>query len=214
MAQRVSKIYLLVTFPAVYGAIGATLGAHTARIKFVDADLKPATGQRVLDVGCGPGALFPYLPQVDYTGVDLNPLHIAAAQKQFGDKGRFLTIDAASDLPGEPGSYDLVFALAILHHIDDAQARPLVANMLRLVKDGGRVVTFDSVRLPNQNPIARLLNALDSGLNIRTAEGYVSLAAGLDADIETRIYRDRMRIPFDHFRMTLVKRPAAMTGGA
>lgn len=208
MAQRISNIYRLVTIPAVYGAIGSVLGAHAARIKFVETDLKIAPGAHILDVGCGPAAMFPYLPPVDYTGVDLNPLHIAAAQKQFGDKGRFIAIDASADLPGEPGSYDLVFALAILHHLDDAQARPLIANMLRLVKDGGRVVTFDSVRLPNQNPVARLFNALDSGLNIRTAEGYAELADGLDAEIETQVYRDRLRIPFDHFRMTLIKRPA------
>ncbi|MBA4791871.1 MAG: class I SAM-dependent methyltransferase [Rhizobiales bacterium] len=207
MAQRISNIYRLVTIPAIYSAVASALGGHSARIKFVEEDLKVAPGMRILDVGCGPAAMFPYLPPTDYTGVDLNPPHIAAAQKQYGDKGRFIAIDASSDLPGEADSYDLVFALAILHHLDDEPSKRLIANMLRLVKPGGRVVTFDSVWLPRQNPVAYLLNKLDSGLNIRTAEGYVGLAEGLDAQIETRIYRDRLRVPFDHFRMTLIKRP-------
>lgn len=214
MAQRISHLYRLVTFPAIYGAIGSVLGAHAARLRFVAEDLQPLPGSRILDVGCGPGAMLPYLPDADYTGVDLNPLHIEAATRQFGDRGRFIAIDASAGLPGEEGSYDLVFALAILHHLDDGQARPLLADMLRLVKEGGRVVTFDSVHLPRQNPVARLLNALDSGLNIRTPQGYAELAGGLPARMETRIYRDRLRVPFDHFRMTLTKRTAGHpTGG-
>lgn len=205
VAQRISHIYRLVTFPWIYAAIGRVLGGHAARLAFVEQDLRLSGNERFLDVGCGPASLLPYLPPVDYTGVDLNPLHIAEAEKRFGGRGRFLAFDAARGLPGEEGSYDVVCALAILHHLDDAQAGSLLSSMLRLVKAGGRVVTFDSVKLPRQNLVARLLNSLDSGLNIRTPEGYEGLASGLEASLETRIYRDRMRVPFDHFRMTLTK---------
>ena len=205
MAQRISHIYRLVTFPWIYAAIGAVLGGHAARLAFVEQDLRLSGNERFLDVGCGPASLLPCLPPVDYTGIDLNPVHIAEAGKRFGGRGRFLAFDATNGLPGEEGSYDVVCALAILHHLDDAQARSLLGNMLRLVKPGGRVVTFDNVILPRQNLVARVLNSLDSGLNIRTPAGYEGLASGLKAGLETRIYRDRMRVPYDHFRMTLTR---------
>jgi SAM-dependent methyltransferase len=206
MGQRISNIYRLVTLPRVYQAIGDVLGADAARVRFVEEDLHIPVGAKVLDVGCGPGAMVPFLPSVDYTGIDLNPLHIETARRRFGDKGRFMVVDAGQSLPGEDGTYDVAYALALLHHLDDAAAVRLLTALVRLVKIGGRIVTLDNVYLPGQHPIARLLNKLDSGLNVRDPAGYEGLTAGLPVSIETRVYRDRLRVPYDHFRMALMKR--------
>jgi hypothetical protein len=57
------------------------------------------------------------------------------------------------------------------------------------------------VWLPNQRAAVKLINKLDSGVNIRTPEGYLGLFAGLGFDIQTRIFNNLLRIPYDHFVM-------------
>jgi hypothetical protein len=57
--------------------------------------------------------------------VDVNPRYIAYAKNRFGDRGEFYVgniYDAQSmDLP----QADIVMANAVIHHLDDAEARAL-----------------------------------------------------------------------------------------
>jgi hypothetical protein len=61
------------------------------------------------------------------------------------------------------------------------------------------------VWLARQNPVAWSLNKLDSGLNVRFEAEYRDLAAGLPVTIDGKVYRDLLRIPYDHFSMVLTK---------
>jgi SAM-dependent methyltransferase len=201
MAQRISNIYRLVTIPAVYKAIQKALSAEQSTRRFIDEVVRPARGAAVLDVGCGPASLLPYLPSVDYTGVDLNPVSIAFAKEHYAARGRFLVGDAADLVPDQ--RFDIVILAALLHHLDDAGARRLFGNLVGALKPGGRIVTIDNIWLPRQNPIAKLVNALDSGKNVRTLEGYLKLAEGLPLRVEHKLYHDLLRIPYDHVCLTL-----------
>jgi SAM-dependent methyltransferase len=206
MSQRISSFYRLVTVPSVYKGLMAALGAERAKARLAGDLYRVSAGAKVLDVGCGPASIFPYLPKVDYTGMDLNPKHIAYAISRYGSNGRFLVGDASRELQDEVGTFDLVIASALLHHLDDDRARTMLDRLCQLTKSGGRIVTFDNVWLREQNPVAWTLNKLDSGLNVRFEAGYRSLVAGLPVTVEGKIYRDLLRIPYDHFSMTLTKR--------
>lgn len=205
MSQRISKLYHLVTIPAIYKGLMSALGADRARRRLARELYAVPAGGKVLDVGCGPGSIYPYLPAVDYTGIDLNPRHVEHARALYGKRARFMVGDAARDLQDEAGTFDLVVVSALLHHLDDDQARRMLGRLCELLKPGGRLVTFDNVWLERQNPIARALNKLDSGLNVRFAGDYRSLVAGLPVSVEERLYRDLLRIPYDHFSMILTK---------
>ena len=149
MAQRTSNIYRLVTIPAVYKMIQKVLGAEQSSRRFVDEVVRPTRGAAVLDVGCGPASLLPYLPSIDYTGVDLNPASIAFAKKNYAERGRFLVGDAADLVPDQ--RFDIVILAALLHHLDDAGAKRLFGNLVGALKPGGRIVTIDNIWLPRQN---------------------------------------------------------------
>jgi SAM-dependent methyltransferase len=205
MSQRVSKLYHLVTIPAIYKGLMSALGAEQARQRLARELYTVPIGSKVLDVGCGPGSIYPYLPEVDYTGIDLNPRHVEHARALYGDRARFLVGDASRDLQGEAGTFDLVVVSALLHHLDDGPARAMLRRLCELLKLGGRLVTFDNVWLERQNPIAWALNKLDSGLNVRFAGEYRRLVADLPVSVEERLYRDLLRIPYDHFSMILTK---------
>ena len=57
----------------------------------------------MLDLGCGPGELLPYLGDVHYIGVDVSEEYIASAKESFGTRAEFRVGDATvldSDLRG------------------------------------------------------------------------------------------------------------------
>lgn len=202
MAQRISGAYRLITIPSIYKGLMFSLGADNAITRYVDEVLQPKAGMKILDVGCGPANVLAYLPAVDYTGIDLNEKHIAYAQQRYGDRGRFMVGNAADDLKQEEGSFDLINASGLLHHLADNEAISLFTSLKRLVKANGSIITIDNVWLPNQRAMVKLINKLDSGINIRTPGGYLRLLDGLGLNIQTRIFNDLLRIPYDHFTMT------------
>jgi len=201
VAQRISGAYRLITAPSIYKGLMFALGADKAITRYVNEALQPNSGMKMLDVGCGPANVLPYLPALDYTGIDLNEKHIAYARKLHGDRGRFIVGNAADDLKQEEKSFDLINVSALLHHLADDEAISLFASLKGLLKPNGRIVTLDNVWLPRQRLAVRLINHLDSGTNVRTPEGYLGLLNGMGLDIDTLIWNDLLRIPYDHFIM-------------
>lgn len=113
----------------------------------------------------------------------------------------FIVGNAAEDLKQEEKAFDLINVSALLHHLSDDEATSLFRSLKRLLKKDGKIVTFDNVWLPGQRMAVKLINKLDSGINIRTPEGYLGLLSGLGFEIQTRIFDDLLRIPYDHFVM-------------
>ncbi len=213
MSQRIGHIYKLVTIPSAYRALQSLLGADRARRRYIAEVLKPKAGMRFLDVGCGPATLVPYLSDVDYTGIDLNPKHIEFAIANYGNRGRFMVGDASQALRIDGAGFDLVNISALLHHLDDRSVRGLLRQCTEQLRPGGCIVTFDNVWLDRQNPVAKLLIGLDSGLNVRTPEGYLALAQNLPVSVETRLFTDLLRVPYDHFCMIMTRIDGASTDG-
>lgn len=98
------------------------------------------TGLRVLDAGCGPGALTAWLVEhgAAVTAVDVSPEMVRIAQERVGNQGSVQLADLAGPLPLETGSLDLVVASLALHYIADWDV-PL-AEFHRVLAPGGAVV--------------------------------------------------------------------------
>ena len=210
VAQRISGAYQLITIPSIYKGLMFSLGADRGMSRYVNEVLQPKTGMKVLDVGCGPANVLAYLPPVDYTGVDLNEKHIAYARKVYGDRGRFIVGNVAQDLKQEERAFNLINVQGLLHHLDDHEAAALFRSLKRLLKEDGRLVTLDPVWLSGQRTVAKLFNWLDLGMNIRTPDGYLELLKGLHFDVQIRVFRDLLRIPYDHAIMIAQHRTAGV----
>lgn len=205
MAQRIDKLYRLVTIPAIYSTIQSVLGSHKARRRYVAEVLRPEPGMRLLDVGCGPGTILPYLPDVDYTGIDLNEKHIRFAARSFFGRKRFIVASTTQLLELNIGTFDLINISGLIHHLDDGAARSLLEDCCALTSAGGRIVTIDPVWVPGQRLIARGLKSLDSGLNIRSPDGYRALAKNLAVQFSDQQFYDLLNLPYDHYSMALVR---------
>ncbi len=102
---------------------------------------------RVLDVGCGDGAFLRRLVSwgaepSKLAGVDLLEDRVANARRT--DPCLDVRQADASSLPFEDASFDLVFQLTVFSSIlDPAMRRAVAVEMVRVLRPGGAVVSYD-----------------------------------------------------------------------
>lgn len=203
MSHRTFGLYAILERPRAYERLQSLLGGREARRRFVDDFVRPFAGARLLDVGCGTGALVDFLPHnVSYVGCDLNPAYIAEARVRHGDRGAFSVARAGDELPElAPASFDFVVALALLHHLDDAEAAVLLRSAYRLLRPGGVFVSIDGTLHERQPWIARAMAKLDRGGSVRTPEAYRRLVEEQFGNVEGTLVTDLLPIPYSHFVM-------------
>lgn len=113
---------------------------------------------RVLDVACGTGVNFPYLPEsVELVGIDLSPEMLAGARQQLDGlelDGELHEMDA-QDLAFEDDSFDTVISSLSTCTFPD----PVVAlrEMDRVCKPDGQILLLEHGR-SDVEPIGRLLD--------------------------------------------------------
>lgn len=94
-------------------------------------------GMRVLDVGCGPGALLAELADrlglEAVAGADPSASFVAAARERL--PGVDVREAAAEDLPFEDGAFDAALAQLVVHFMADPDRG--VAEMIRVTRPGG-----------------------------------------------------------------------------
>jgi SAM-dependent methyltransferase len=181
-----------------YLSLMRLIGGDACTRRLVAEVLRAQPGQRVLDVGCGPGRLLPFLPNVSYAGIDASASYLATARARF-PQGRFEQLDLEGDCSTFPDrDFDLILAFGLLHHLPDAPAARLFAFSRERLREGGRLVTLDGVYWHGQHPVARLLISLDRGRFVRSASGYESLARSAFTNVETTRYENLLRIPYSH----------------
>jgi SAM-dependent methyltransferase len=197
MAQVTSGIRRVLSVPAVYNLWQNLVGAKRSRSLVCRDHFRAVPGQRIVDVGCGTGELFEYLPDgITYYGFDLDPGYIKTAQAKYGGRARFTCADITT-LPADAiPPCDLAIAFGLLHHLDDAGGRALLAHLYQRLSPGGRLVTIDGVWAEGQSAIARALIARDRGQNIRDSDGYLALVPEEFASRTLVVRHDLLRIPY------------------
>lgn len=114
----------------------------------------PPRTQRVLDLGCGAGALAARLaervPVVD--AVDVDPAITAVAATRTPANVAVHTVDALDWLDAHPSTYDAVVSVSVLHHLPLADTLNRVRASLR---PGGALVALTLCRrdLPRDVPV-------------------------------------------------------------
>jgi len=209
MAQTTSGIRAILSNPKVYAAFQLVVGSQRVRTELIDTYVKPEPGLRVLDVGCGPGVLVEYLPGVDYTGTDLSEAYIEAAQRRYGDRGRFF-VGRVDDLDAdELGTFDVIIAKSLLHHIDEDEILHLFDVAAKTLKPGGRFVTLDAAYTPDMSKASRFVVSRDRGQSILAPEGYERLARTAFGKVDVAVHHDLLRIPYTHVFLCSSEPPTA-----
>lgn len=190
-------LYRALGLPIVYRALGRIIGGD-GRAIFAREHIHARPGQRVLDIGCGPADILPELPRVDYTGFDANPKYIASAQRNHGARGRFYCQRVSEESLSVHSCFDIVLAVAILHHLDDDEAEKLFRLAHAALEPGGRLVTLDCCYVVGQSRIARFLIDRDRGKYARDEVGYRRIAARAFDKVHSVVRSDLLAVPYTH----------------
>jgi trans-aconitate methyltransferase len=167
--------------------------------------LAAAPGERVLDLGCGDGALTERLAAmgVDVLGVDSAPDMVRAAQA----RGVQAQEVSAERLPFA-GEFDAVFSNAALHWVRDQDA--MLAGVARALKPGGRFVA----EMGGQGNIAALRVALRAALTLAGRAELIEHEGGENYFPSPAAYKARLeRHGFTVEQIGLFPRPTPLAKG-
>ena len=118
--------------------------------------LGPRERTSVLDVGCGFGTDLAFLasqglPADRLAGVDLLDERVAAAREAV--PGADVRMGNAAELPHGDASFDVALQSVVLSSVTDAGVRSLIAaEMARVVRPGGLLISYDMRRAERGNP--------------------------------------------------------------
>jgi ubiquinone/menaquinone biosynthesis C-methylase UbiE len=111
------------------------------------AGLEP--GQRVLDVGCGTGTLAcmaaERVPGMEVHGLDGDPAILERARRKATRRGMGIRFTQAMsfELPFPDDYFDHVLSTLLFHHLDSDAKQRTLAEILRVLKPGGRLHVAD-----------------------------------------------------------------------
>jgi len=150
------------------------IGDAVRRRAIVHAALGAQPGERVLDVGCGPGYYCAeLLEQVgaegSVVGVDGSAAMLALAERRCAGHGNVTFREAdATALPVEDGEFDAALSVQVQEYVPDVDVA--LAELHRALRPGGRALVFDvdwatlSVHAEDLGLTERVLDAWDEHL--------------------------------------------------
>jgi SAM-dependent methyltransferase len=146
------------------------------------------SGASVLDVGCGTGTTDQHLVTrvKELQGVDLSEEMVAMARTRVPGAS-FESYDGEK-LPCATGSFDLVIAICVLHHVPPAQQLDFADELTRVTRSGGLIAIFEHNPV---NPFTRRAVRgceLDDGVELLSAPEVGRLLTDAGARVVRRDY--------------------------
>jgi cyclopropane fatty-acyl-phospholipid synthase-like methyltransferase len=202
-SQVTTGVRSVLSLAAIYNAFQNLVGARASRRNLMQRFINPLPNQRILDIGCGTAELLEFVPPtVRYVGFDASAHYIDAAKERWEHRGTFVCSLVDESSADQWGHFDIVIAIGVLHHLEDASALALFRTAKQCLKPGGRLVTVDGAHTDSQSWMARKLIDMDRGQHIRSADAYLALSKKVFDDVELTITEELLRIPYTHAVLT------------
>ena len=130
------------------GAVGANADEFAAAkanwlVREAAQRLGPPPSLSVLDVGCGTGNVTQYLTRAfaRTSGTDVSEGLLGEAGSRVPEAS--FVASTGTGLPFESNSMDVTFCACVMHHVSDADLPAFTAEMVRVTRPGGLVLTFE-----------------------------------------------------------------------
>jgi SAM-dependent methyltransferase len=194
----------VLTLSWVYKLFQAAVGSRRSKNWISRRFWNIAPGQKVLDIGCGPGNTVGRFPAgVKYVGFDISEAYIAHAKSRFaGDPDKTFLVGTAESfierLPEPMQNSDLVVINGLLHHLEDGEALTALKLARMALATGGRLVCLEPSFLIHQASVSRWLLKRDRGRNVRSEPEWKALFAQAFDNFETFVLTGLLRIPYTH----------------
>jgi SAM-dependent methyltransferase len=194
--------------PIVYELFHHLIGARRWLRRFTEEVIRPCNGDRVLDIGCGPGALLRCLPETtSYVGFDRSEACIERARRMHGARGEFICDDVGNFASHALSPADIAIAIGVLHHLDDNLASGMLRSTANALKPAGRLITVDPCFHPDQSAIQRFVVSNDRGMHVRPYDRYVELADAVFAEPKAVFQRGHLPFPYSICIIEAARKP-------
>jgi SAM-dependent methyltransferase len=130
------------------------------------------SGLQLLDFGAGIGASVPHvhkhLAGAELTCLDMSRRSLEVAERRFPKLADYVHFDGSS-IPFPDGHFDIAFAMCVFHHIDHGLHVPLLEELRRVIRPGGKMFIFEHNPF---NPLTvRVVNSCPFDENARLIRG-------------------------------------------
>jgi len=131
-----------------YDPFTRLLGARSAQRQLI-AQARLAPGQRVLDLGCGTGALSLVAkraePGIELVALDPDPKALVRARRKAARAGAALAFESGfgDALPFPDASFDRAISSFVLHHLESAAKPAVLRELRRVLRAGGSLHVLD-----------------------------------------------------------------------
>ncbi|HEY7730536.1 MAG TPA: methyltransferase domain-containing protein [Gaiellaceae bacterium] len=196
------------------------------RRELVRKALGAVGGDRILDVGCGPGFYCLELSEIvgssgSVVGVDSSLAMLQLARARCASRDNVGLIEGeATALPVESGTFDGAICVQVLEYVSDVDAA--VAELHRALRPGGRAVVWDvdwatvSIHSLDSTLTTRVLRAWDEHLAVpslpRTLGAHLRSAGFEDVRMEAHAFAASGRDP-QRYGAALIPFIAAFVAG-
>lgn len=196
---------VLLEKPKIYLIFQWMLGAKRARAECIKKYVHTMAGQRILDIGCGPGYVVEYFPQSEYVGFDTQEKYINYAKGKYGRWASFFCKELDEQTADTLKPFDYVIMNGLIHHLSDSQVTSLFKLAQRLLKPHGKLITLDGCYVKGQSGFAKRMLDNDRGKYVRDESSYVKLASVVFSRIISHIHHDWLRVPYTLIVMEIFK---------
>lgn len=143
---------------------------------------------KVLDFGCSNGNTFPAFSDFEYTGFDNDSVMINDAKRKYKNykNANFVLIDILKQ-KSHIKNFDFILFGLTGHHIDDKNLLAIFSKLSLLLKKGGKIYYFDSIRDKKKDSLLlTIILNLDQGKFIRTINKYNKIKSLLPKKLKMR----------------------------
>jgi ubiquinone/menaquinone biosynthesis C-methylase UbiE len=127
----------------------------------------------VLDFGCGTGAICGLCEADHYYGIDPDAGRIQFAKRLY--PAHTFMVFNGTQIPLPDNTVDLIFVVAVLHHISNQQITGYLHEFRRVLKPEGNVMVIEPFLCPKNKFNNWFMKRHDNGAFIRTADEYLQL---------------------------------------
>ncbi len=141
---------------------------------------------KILDFGCSNGNTFPIFSDFEYYGYDNDKIMIRDAKNKYKKflNAKFYVIDILKNKSPQKNFDYVLFALTG-HHLDDKTLVNIFSKLASVLKKGGKILYFDSIRSPKRDSLLlKIIMNMDQGKFIRTLKEYEVIKKDLPKNLK------------------------------